>query len=827
MTRSIHLICNAHLDPVWLWEWEEGASAAISTFRTAANLCEEFGAFIFNHNEVILYDWVEQYEPILFARIQRLVKEGRWHIMGGWYLQPDCNMPSGESFVRQILLGRRYFATKFGVRPTTAINFDPFGHTRGLVQIMTRSGYDSYIFGRPGEEDIHLPQGAFIWEGYDGSQVLAVRPWGHYLSALGNARGKVENYMKACPDETPGILLWGVGNHGGGPSRADILAIDEMIAEKQPGSICHSTPETYFAGVRASGRKLEIHNGDLNAWAVGCYASMALVKYRHRLLENELYATEKMATAAWAQGKIDYPQEELQEAMRALANAEFHDILPGSSIQSVEEMAQRLMSHGLELLSRVKARAFFSLASGQPPASEGEIPILVYNPHPYAVDCVVECEFQLADQNWGNTFTIAAAYQAGSPLPTQVEHEASNINLDWRKRVAFRAQLAPSQMNRFDCKLARIPTRPQPIQPEGRRIHMDNGAMEIEISRDTGLIESYKVAGKDILKPGAARLLVIADSPDPWEMRASRFRKVRGAFRLLSPRKSAWLAAVPCNELAPVRVIEDGPVRMVVEALFGYGSSFLVMRYKLPKQGAQIELEVRVHWNEKDRMLKLSLPFGGASPRLRGQVAFGVEELHLDGREVIAQKWLALASKDGSALTVINDRSYGADCLRGEIRLSLLRSPAYAAHPIQDRPILPTDRYSPRIDQGERLFRFWLQGGPVDERLEAVDREALALNERPMALSFFPNGSGILPKAFVTLSDPVVQMTAAKQAEDGNYLILRLYEPTGKTRKTLVSLPFAETSQEVNLKGFEARTLRVDLKSRLWDEVNLVEELIT
>ena len=140
--RNVHLVCNAHIDPVWLWEWEEGAATAISTFRVAADLCEKFDDFVFNHNEAILYQWVEEYEPALFKRIQDLVARGKWHIMGGWYLQPDCNLPSGESFVRQIILGRNYFEDKFNVRPSTAINFDPFGHSRGLVQIMAKAGYD-------------------------------------------------------------------------------------------------------------------------------------------------------------------------------------------------------------------------------------------------------------------------------------------------------------------------------------------------------------------------------------------------------------------------------------------------------------------------------------------------------------------------------------------------------------------------------------------------------------------------------------------------------------------------------------------------------------
>lgn len=156
--KKLYLVCGAHIDPVWLWNWQEGAAAAISTFRVAAQLCREFDGFVFCHNEAVLYQWVEEYEPALFAQIQQLVKEGKWHIMGGWYLQPDCIHPSGESFIRQIRVGRRYFQEKFGVTPTTALNFDSFGHSRGLVQILKKCGYDSYLFTRP----LDWKSGAFL-----------------------------------------------------------------------------------------------------------------------------------------------------------------------------------------------------------------------------------------------------------------------------------------------------------------------------------------------------------------------------------------------------------------------------------------------------------------------------------------------------------------------------------------------------------------------------------------------------------------------------------------------------------------------------------------
>ena len=160
-SKILFLVCNAHLDPVWLWEWEEGLAETLSTFRIAARFCEEYDGFVFCHNESLLYQWIDSYEPELFERIKTLVKEKKWQIIGGWFLQPDCNIPSGESMVRQILTGKKYFKEKFNAEPSTGVNLDPFGHSRGLVQILKKSGYDSYIFCRPDHyrDDIYRSSG--------------------------------------------------------------------------------------------------------------------------------------------------------------------------------------------------------------------------------------------------------------------------------------------------------------------------------------------------------------------------------------------------------------------------------------------------------------------------------------------------------------------------------------------------------------------------------------------------------------------------------------------------------------------------------------------
>jgi alpha-mannosidase len=489
-------------------------------------------------------------------------------------------------------------------------------------------------------------------------------------------------------------------------------------------------------------------------------------------------------------------------------------------------MGQRLFDHGLEITSRVKARAFFALASGQPKAQEGEVPVLVYNPHPYPIQAIVECEFMLADQNWEDSFTIATAYRDGQPLPSQIEQELGNVNLDWRKRVVFSARLDAAQMNRFDCRLERVPARPKPeVQIQGESFTFTNDQMRVVINTQTGLLDSYQVDGQEYVRRSALQALVIADSPDPWGMTVRSFRNVAGVFELLTETECARFAGVAQASLAPVRVIEDGPVRTVVEALFGYRESRLCLRYKLPRQGAEIELDLSVHWAEKDCMLKLAIPTPFEDGRLLGQVAFGVAGLPANGDEAVAQKWCAVVG-NGGALTAINDRTYGLDFSAGELRLSLLRSAAYAAHPILERPVMPVDRYSPRQDQGERNFRFWLEAGDAGERLGRVDQRAQIHNEAPAALSFFPEGIGAPLPSFVNLSDPVIQVSAIKKAESSDELVLRIFNPVDQRRASLVSFPAHNLELTVVLGGYEVQTLLVDLKTGNVTKTNLVEEVI-
>ncbi len=466
--KTLVLVCNSHIDPVWLWPWEEGLAVTLSTFRAAADLCEEFDGFVFCHNEALLYEWVEQYEPALFSRIRRLVSDGRWHVMGGWYLQPDCNLPCGESLVRQILVGKRYFMEKFGVEPRVAVNFDPFGHTRGLPQILAKAGYDGYLFCRPDRAWLDLPSDDFVWVGYDGSTVLAHRASEHYNSELGKARAKVERWLESHGDQSRGLLLWGVGNHGGGPSRQDLRALAELIrsgrlsargtAGQHGGhssrSISHGRPEDYFALMRED-EGLPRWEHDLNPWAVGCYTSMATVKRAHARLERGLFVTESMLANAAAQARLPYPRAELRAALEDLLYCQFHDVLPGEGVREVEQQALDRLGHGQEIVGRLRARAFFAFLGGQPVAADGEFPLFVHNHHPFPVSQTVSCEFQPPEPNFNREvfWQPRLTDSHGRDVPLQLEKESCNIQNDHRKRVVFRATLPPSTTSRFSCRL--------------------------------------------------------------------------------------------------------------------------------------------------------------------------------------------------------------------------------------------------------------------------------------------------------------------------------------------------------------------------------------
>lgn len=849
--KQLHLICNAHIDPVWLWDTEEGISAALSTFRQAAAFCEEWDGFVFNHNEALLYEWIEELEPDLFERIKRLVKAGKWHIMGGWYLQPDCNIPSGESIIRQMAYGRTYFKEKFGVEPKTAINFDPFGHSRGLVQLLAKAGYTSYLFCRPGQGDCALLADHFLWKGFDGSVVAAKRE-GSYGTQMGKAGQKVEEWLASHGNDTAasiyektdaGCILWGVGNHGGGPSTKDLhdLSALSLTAKEKGWQMIHSTPEAYFAEWEKK-PGLFVFENELNHWAVGCYTSQIRIKQKHRELEQTLLETEKMAVQLLARqddaqvvltsAQRGRMKADLEEAWKALLFCEFHDVLPGSAIRKVEEEGLRKLDYGLNLTLRWKRILFFLMLSDEKKAEEGEYPIFVYNPHPFEVEKDIVCEFQLADQNWSEKLAVPQIYQEGKLLDSQLEKESCNLNLDWRKKLVFHAKLKPTSMNRFFVNIHMMEKQEKENREIKDNFVFENEHLHVEIDKKTGLPSCWKVDGNEMIKSGAFRLVVMKSDCDPWGMNRHSYREEIGSFALLDEEQGSDYSgtlndrhAAKGKIIPSVRVIESGAVRTIVEAVFGFERSRACLRYLFSKQENAVGLEIQVDWAQKGCMLKLEIPtMVGEHAQYLTETMYGVQQEPGDGEEKVFQRWCA-AADDKMALTVINSGNSGVDFKDGMIRISMLHSAVYSAHPIGDRPLLVQDRMLEYMDQGERSFSFRIEAGQKASRLRQIAQDADEFWQPPMAVQAFPGkitqeNHSSFQNSFLTLDNSEVELAAMIETAPDEYLI-RLFESTGNEQNACLCLPKAGLKKMLVMKPFEIKTFRYQKEKNTLEECGI------
>lgn len=828
--KKVHLLANAHIDPVWLWSWQEGAAAAISTFRCAADFCDEFNGFVFNHNESLLYKWVEDNEPQLFERIKKLIREGKWKVIGGWYNQPDCNIPSGESFTRQVLYGKNYFMEKFGVEPETACNFDSFGHTRGLVQILKKSGYKNYVFSRA------LEPGQYKWKGFDGSEIIAFKTFESYGSVVGDVPNKVMRYLESKKDAVPenSMILWGVGDHGGGPTRSDMKTISEFAkkAKEEGIEVIHSDADSYFDTLDIE--KLPLLEKSVRPSMVGCYTTMSKIKKANRKLENLIYMTEKMLAHANLVYNTSYDKKAFEDAQEDLMFNEFHDILPGTMIEAGETDALDRYGHGIYKMQALQAKAFFALSGGEEKAEENHIPVLVYNPHPYPVKAQISCEFQLAVQNWHlDEFTMGTVRKNGKVIPSQFEKEASNMNFDWRKNLVFDAELEPLTMNRFDCELeVKTNHKNWDIDKFPFEFEFENDEMKISFNPEKGLIENYFVNGKQILFPDSGKLTVFNDIEDPWGMTTNYYKDKAGEFKLLSKEEAADFLGHPDEDVKPFKIVEDGDVRTVVEGIYGYNKSFACVKFYIPKKGKNIKTDVVLYMNDANKMVKLS--FNTIEGQFIGQTAFGTEVLSNDGMAEPFQKFSGVKNSE-NAFIIVNDGIYGGDYEKGVLNQSLLRTAGYSAHPLPVllpeenldgadegmRFLMPRNRHLKHIDMGVREFSFEFYG---DENENLADYTAAVFNEYPYALCFFPSGDGKKCGNFITIDNNAITLSAFKKSYDGNGYIIRLYNSLDKDTKTTLKITPLNMEKEINFGKFEVKTFRIIPETNSFKETDLIEK---
>lgn len=799
----LHLVCNAHLDPVWQWRWEEGAAEAVTTFAIAARLLREFPEFVFNHNEAILYRWVQELDPSLFAEIQGFVREGRWVITGGWDLQPDVNMPGTEALIRHIAEGRRYFREHFDAKPLVAYNFDSFGHAGGLPQLLTLADYRMYVHMRPEQKDLSLPADLYRWRGVDGSEIAVYRmPFPAYNTYPGKTVDRIR--------EAAGIALrldqdmpvfWGMGDHGGGAAREELRQIAELIREEQRVEIVHSSTERFYAAIQPLIAQAPVVQGDLQRVFTGCYTSMSRLKRRMQRNLAELVQTEALRTTTWWLRDQPYPAAELRDAWRDHLFNDFHDILPGSSVEAGELDALDLYGRSSETHRRLRLGAVSAFNTG--PAQQVAIPLTVLNATPGGTALPVECEYMIDHMPRFEGAWHARLYTAGGQeLPMQEEHAEMLLLADqWRRKVAFTAPLAA--VGACSLHISMHPgLRPQdPAAP----------ALPHVIDTRSGLITSIRPAGHpEILAGPLLRALVVDDDADSWGMERWHYHDVAGEF-----------LPVPGSH----RTVEAGPIRTIREAAFAWGRSSILLRTIAYAAHPFIELRLRIVWNEPRKRLKLSIPTRLAADHTLCEVPGGAIRRPADQEEHVHGRWMILEGTPdgvGTACAIVNCGQHGFDMQNGEVRLSILRSAPYC----YERTFCLDDHPAAKImDLGVHDVRLLVTAGSPAAVRTAVPVLAEWLAAPPYALAHYPVGEGTPEKQeLLTLIPASVRLLACKRAWDSDALIVRVQETMGDHAKGELTILRPAVRIPLSFTPFAVLTVRIEKDGR-WKPVHMIEEV--
>lgn len=846
--RSIHAICHAHLDPVWLWTWQEGLVEAISTFRIAVDFCKQYPFFKFCQGDALLYRWIESHDPCLFTHIQKLVKTGRWHIMGGSYLQPDLNLPSGESHIRQFLYGITYFVQKFGVRPETAWNIDSFGQAAGMPQIFSGCGIKYYVFSRPRPASWELPEGVFRWRDRSGNEVFALRYSGSY-----NTRSKIKHHLesliKTSDKNADLIFLWGLGNHGGGASREQFRVLESL--KRRFPTLKYSTPSAFFETFSKHQHTLQVVTGEFQNASPGCYTSMCRVKRAHREAENLITAVEKLASFAWWFKYYEYPKIDLDWAWRQILFTEFHDILTGTCIPSAERDTLNMLFACHDLLKRLQTKLLLSLAHGTSFKNKQSSPVFVFNPHSFST--VIDLEFTFnhnVTPDPANTIQFDV-YMNNKLVPSQRERGPLNVEHDWNLYGACHLKLPPLSLVKLDVKWRRLarPKHTKKLYVTEPKLRFRSQNLKIVINPETGLIDwaSPATSNSSYLRKSALQPVVFRDlshswwcgspctSTSPYGKSVLPWPNPDGFFKLATPTQSADICSPPGGQtsVAPVRIVENGDVRVIVEVILVYGKSWIIRWYIFSKHCNFLEIRDRVFWNERGLMLKLEVPLNFKVGSTLSEIPYSAIERPVSQQctEQTNQKWVKVLEKNGSRWAgIVNSCSYAHHTRNDRVYFNMLRSPLYGTSWMAAEVPKREDRYLSRHDQGEHEFRFGLLFGkgisnlPVIQCAELINVPPLWLNCR---LSGANNSkTSHTNSSLLQVTPSNVEIVAIKQAENGKALIIRLIEHEG--RKTHCRIRFPETGAETTLSigSYQLKTILVRRTNRglKFIETNLIEE---
>jgi alpha-mannosidase len=808
---SISAIGNSHIDMAWLWTWTETVEVVRNTFGTALDLMNEYPDFKFTASAAQAYTWIEEKYPAMFQQIQQRVKEGRWEVIGGMWVEPDLNMPDGESLVRQILYGKNYFKAKFGVDIKIGWNPDSFGYNWQLPQIYKRSGMDYFVTQKLlwAHEFTTFPYRLFYWQSPDGSKILTYFPseyanpieplkMARDSAAYGPAMYKYNGGTNSAPaDGLRMMYLYGVGDHGGGPTRNDLdTALRWQKSDVVYPKLQFSTATDFFADLQQheSELKLPTWDGELYfQYHRGVQTTQSEEKKGNRKNEVLILNAEKLASIDSLFG-VAYPQSGFNTSWEKILFNQFHDILPGSGIAINYVDAARKYAETSQFSNDTIQAALNDIASHV--KSDG-VSVLVFNPLSWSRTEEVEVEVQRPD--WSG----AARDANGVQVPVQIISSDATTE---RTRVRILAANVPAMGYELITMEPGAAPRPTPttgtqVSVGGGPMHpfalsstatsLENEFLRVTVNPATGCITSLfdKRNNTEALAPGVQGVGAPATLSD-----GKPCGNLLQAFVDKPKRWDAWNVDADFIEnhtdllqAEEVKLIENSPLKAVIRVRHKWQNSEFVQDVTMYPNVPRVDVHMTTDWHEKHILLKVAFPLNVRADKATFEIPYGTVERPTTRNtpaekaqfEVPALRWGDI-SDSTHGFSLLNDSKYGYDAKDNVLRLSLLRAPEWP---------------DPNTDQGHHEFTYSLYPHAGTWREAMTVRQGYDLNYPLLAVTTTQH-PGTLPAdhSFFSTKEDNVVITAVKQAADGSGTIVRFYEWAGKKGDVHLALPRAATA---------------------------------
>jgi alpha-mannosidase len=846
---KVDLAGNSHIDAAWLWPGSETIDVVKRTFTTALQLMNEYPDYTYTQSAAQYSSWMADKYPQLNEQIKQRVKEGRWEIVGGMWVEPDLNLPGGESLVRQLLVGQREFQRLYGVTARIGWNPDSFGYNWQLPQIYKRSGLDYFVTQKMHWNDTNqLPFRLFWWQAPDGSKVLTYFPTDYVHDNVNPSRISADFAESAQrnPGTTEMLDLYGIGDHGGGPTRAMLDQADHWIAlsggagtsegegafrplssgskdralapEAAVPTMRYSTAQKYFTDVEShltpdspvwnydliargyTPPLLTTNNQQLTTVSIptwnselyfeyhrGVFTTQAAHKRNMRVSETQTLDAEKLASLAWLDGAA-YPNDVITENWKKITFNQFHDLAAGSGIAVIYRDAQDDFTEVANANRLIDESAIKSINARIDTTVRDGVPIIVYNSMAWLRSEEVPFTVQLPEASaWAQVVD-----STGKVVEAEIRPSNPTTN-----EFTIRAHVDVPSLGytMLRVKPAKVPAQ-APLSPENHgeirqgagvlitSRGMSNGRLQVTIDRHTGCITSLRSIrdNREYLAPGACGNQLQTFADNP---------KNYDAWNIDPGTLDGKMTPILSTD--SVDHLEVSARRGTFRVQRTFNKSHFTQDISLDAGSDFVRVDTTVDWHEDHVLLKAAFPLAHSGPKATFEIPYGAIERPTTRNnswekaqfEVPALRWADLGDAT-AGVSILNDSKYGYDALGNTLRLTLLRSPTWP---------------DPDADRGTQHFTYEIypHTGPW-QTAETVHR-GYELNTPLTAQQVFPHTGSLPPThSFASIEEPNIILSAVKKAEDTNALIFRFYEATGKgTNAHLHIPPGASYAIETNL----------------------------